>query len=160
MSHSSRRQFLELGTAAVAAAALGRSYASESRTSSSSLINLPFTPLNPQMGLIGTGGRGTSLLGDLLAADVQVNALCDIVPEKAQHAQALVEKSGQKPPALYTNGDHAFEALVSREDLDLVVIATPWRWHTTMAVAVMEKGKHAFTEVPAATTLEDCWRLV
>ena len=121
---------------------------------------MPFIPVNPRLGLIGTGGRGTSLLGNFLAADVQVNALCDIVPEKAQHAQALVEKAGQKAPVLYTNGDHAFEALVSRDDLDLVVIATPWRWHTTMAVAAMKQGKHAFSEVPAATTLQECWQLV
>jgi predicted dehydrogenase len=160
MSDSSRRQFLELGTAGVAAAALANSKAPESQASSSTVIDLPFKPVSPRMGIIGTGGRGTSLLQNFLAADVQVNALCDIVPEKAQNAQALVQKSGQKPPALYTNGDHAFEALVSRDDLDVVVIATPWRWHTPMALATMKNGKHALSEVPAATTLEECWQLV
>ncbi|MFL6352737.1 MAG: Gfo/Idh/MocA family protein [Bryobacteraceae bacterium] len=158
MSDSSRRQFLELGTISLAAVASGK--AAEPAPTASTVINLPFTATNPRMGLIGTGGRGTSLLGNFLAADVQVNALCDIVPEKAQHAQALVEKSGQKAPTLYTNGDHAFEALVARDDLDVVVIATPWRWHTPMAMATMKNGKHALSEVPAATTLEECWQLV
>jgi predicted dehydrogenase len=160
MSDSSRRQFLELGAAGLAAAALAKSNASESLATFSTVIDLPFKPVNPRMGIIGTGGRGTSLLENFLAADVQVNALCDIVPEKAQNAQALVQKAGQKPPALYTNGDHAFEALVSRDDLDVVVIATPWRWHTPMALATMKNGKHALSEVPAATTLEECWQLV
>jgi predicted dehydrogenase len=160
MSDSSRRQFLQVGTAGVAAAALAAAHPSEPQASSSTVINLPFTPLHPRMGVIGTGGRGTSLLENFLATDVQVNALCDIVPEKAQHAQSLVEKSGQKPPELYTNGDQAYEALLSREDLDVVVIATPWRWHTPMAVAAMKNGKHALSEVPAATTLEECWQLV
>src|SRR5438552_5338219 len=147
MSDSSRRQLLQLGTAGVAAAALATSHPSESQANSSTVMNLPFTPLNPRIGIVGTGGRGTSLLQNFLATDVQVNALCDIVPEKAQNAQTLVEKAGQKAPALYTNGDHAFEALVARDDLDVVVMATPWRWHTPMAVAAMKNGKHALTEV-------------
>ncbi|MGI8960268.1 MAG: Gfo/Idh/MocA family protein [Bryobacteraceae bacterium] len=145
----------------MATAALATSHPSDAQVvTSSTVINLPFTPANPRMGIIGTGGRGTNLLENFLAADVQVNALSDIVPEKAQNAQALVQKSGQKPPALYTNGDHAFEGLVSRDDLDVVVIATPWRWHTSMAIAAMKNGKHALSEVPAATTLEECWQLV
>ncbi len=49
---------------------------------------------------------------------------------------------------------------MSRDDLDLVIIATPWNWHVEMAVAAMKHGKHAAVEVPAATTIEDCWKLV
>ena len=49
---------------------------------------------------------------------------------------------------------------MARDDLDLVIIATPWNWHVEMAVAGMTHGKHAAVEVPAATTLEDCWKLV
>src|SRR5450755_863705 len=149
---ASRREFLS-GVVGVAAAApaLG---------GNRPVMNMPFDPVNPRVGLIGTGGRGTSLLGNLLAADGTVNALCDVVKDKAVHAQGLVEKAGQKAPELYTENDHAFEKLVARDDLDLVVIATPWRWHTPMAVASMTQGKHTVTEVPAATTLEECWRLV
>jgi hypothetical protein len=71
-----------------------------------------------------------------------------------------VVKAGQASPELYTNGAHHFEALVARDDLDLVIIATPWDWHVEMAVAVMKHGKHAAVEVPAATNIEDCWKLV
>jgi hypothetical protein len=121
---------------------------------------MPFQAVNPKLGLIGTGGRGTELLKNFLAADVPVHALCDVVADKAKHAQSLVEKAGQKAPELYTDGDQAFEGLVAREDLDLVVVATPWKWHVAMAVAAMKHGKHVATEVPAATTIEDCWKLV
>ena len=158
-SNTSRRQFLQVG-AAGSAAALVLNQSVGAQTTASTVINMPFRAVNPRIGLIGTGGRGTSLLENWLAADVQVPALCDIVLEKAQHAGSLVEKAGQKAPELYTNGDHAFEALVSRDDLDLVIVATPWRWHTPMAVAAMLQGKHVATEVPAATTLEECWQLV
>ena len=61
---------------------------------------------------------------------------------------------------LYTQNDHAYEQLVARDDLELVIVATPWLWHVPMAVAAMQKGKHVAVEVPAATTLDDCWRLV
>ena len=46
------------------------------------------------------------------------------------------------------------------EEVDLVFTATPWRWHVPVCLAAMENGKHAATEVPAAYTVEDCWRLV
>jgi hypothetical protein len=41
-----------------------------------------------------------------------------------------------------------------------VVIATPWIWHTPMAVAAMKAGKNVAVEVPAARTLDECWELV
>src|SRR5579875_1741492 len=150
----SRREFLQ-ATAAVAATPLNAE-----NSTSATMINMPFEAVNPRLGIIGTGGRGTVLLENLLAADVKVNALCDIVAEKAQKGRSLVEQAGQKAPVLYTEGDHAFEQLAARDDLDLVVIATPWQWHVPMALAVMKAGKHAVTEVPAATTIEDCWALV
>jgi predicted dehydrogenase len=154
-SNSSRREFLQ-ATAAMAASSQVRAASTDAQT----IINMPFQPANPRLGIIGTGGRGTNLLENFLAADVRVNALCDIVSEKAQKAQNMVEQAGQKPPELYTQGDHAFEQLVARDDLDFVLIATPWQWHVPMALAALAHGKHAVTEVPAATTLEDCWRLV
>ncbi|HSU60128.1 MAG TPA: Gfo/Idh/MocA family oxidoreductase [Bryobacteraceae bacterium] len=154
---TSRRQFLQIG----ATAAVSLATSAEAQTAArATMINVPFQAANPAIGIIGVGGRGTALLRNMLAADVRVNALCDIVADKAKHAQSMVEKAGQKAPELYTNGDHAFEKLVSRDDLNLVVIATPWQWHTPMAVAAMKQGKNAASEVPAATSIEECWQLV
>ncbi len=156
-NETSRRKFLQVGALATAGIAVAKP---APPTKAETMIAVPFTATDPRIGIIGTGGRGTSLLENFLAADIPVSALCDIVPEKAQHAQSLVEKAGQKSPELYTKGDHAFEDLVARDDLNLVVIATPWQWHVPMAVAAMKNGKHAATEVPAATSLEECWQLV
>ncbi len=155
---TSRRRFLQVG--ALATTGIAAAKALPETTKAGSMIGVPFPAAEPRIGIIGTGGRGTGLLKNFLAADIPVSALCDIVPEKAQHAQSLVTDAGQKSPELYTDGDHAFEKLAARDDLNLVVIATPWQWHVTMAVAAMKHGKHAATEVPAAMTIEDCWRLV
>ena len=155
-SGNSRRQFLQLG--AMAASALTASAALPAESNAESVIGMPFTATNPRLGLIGTGGRGTSHIENLLAADVRINALCDIVPEKAKAAQTMVEKAGQKAPELYTDGDHAFEKLTARDDLDLVLVATPWNWHVPMALLAMKNGKHVAVEVPGATTIENAGR--
>ena len=156
----SRRDFLRIGSMTAVGASIPQLHAEPSKSSAPSVIGMPFAARNPKIGMIGTGGRGTSLLKNLLAADAQILAICDVVREKAEHAQSLVVKSGQKSPELYTKGDHAFESLVARDDLDLVIIATPWNWHVEIAVAAMTHGKHVAVEVPAATSIEECWRLV
>ena len=124
------------------------------------MIDVPFQKREPRIGLIGTGGRGTSLLTNLLAANAQVVAICDVVKEKAEHAAGLVVAAGQKHPDLYTESAHHYESLVARKDLDFVIVATPWSWHAEMALAAMTNGKDVAVEVPAVTSLEDCWRIV
>jgi hypothetical protein len=158
----SRRQFLQLGAMVTAALKLDHSAFADTHSSpGQSMIGVPFEATkDPRIGFIGVGGRGTGLLGWFLAQNAQVVAVCDVVPEKAAHASQLVEKAGQKAPQLYTKGPHDYEQLTARNDLDLVVIATPWDWHTPMALSAMENGKHVACEVPLAYTLEDLWKLV
>ena len=72
-SNSSRRQFLQgVAASTVAAATLN------SQAAPASVINMPFSAGNPRMGVIGVGGRGTALLRNFLATDVQITALCDM----------------------------------------------------------------------------------
>lgn len=114
-----------------------------------------------RIGFIGTGSRGFSLLRTTLAlGNVDVPAICDINEAHLSRAQDAVEKAGQKRPEGYSNGPEAFRKLVARDDLDAVINAGPWEWHTPMSVATMKAGKYAATEVPAAVTVEECWELV
>jgi predicted dehydrogenase len=114
-----------------------------------------------RLGFIGTGLRGTGLLKlALRRSDTEVNAVCDINPEAAAMAQELVTASRQNVPTSYTNGEEDYLNLVGRDDLDAVIVATPWIWHTPMAVAAMKAGKAVGVEVPAAVTVEQCWDLV
>lgn len=126
------------------------------------MMGVPFEARDVvRVGLIGCGRRGLSHLRDLVGIEkVQIKALCDVVPEQVTKGEAMLAKAGHPRPDAYTKGDHHYEELVKRDDLDLVYIATPWDWHVPMAVAVMAAGKHAATEVPAAKTIEDCWKLV
>ena len=131
------------------------------KTAAPTMIGIPFESRERvRLGIIGVGGRGTSLLHDLLSVDgVEIKAICDVVPEKVEHAQKSVTDTGQPKPAGFTKGDYDFKNL-NQLELDIVYIATPWNWHVPMAVDVMKNGKHAAVEVPAATTLEECWDLV
>jgi len=126
------------------------------------MVGVPFERHEKvRLGIIGVGGRGTGVCGEFLAVPgVEIKALCDVVPEKTAHAAAMVERAGQPRPTEYHSGDHDYENLCKRDDLDLVYIATPWIWHVRMALSALDHGHHAATEVPSARTLDECWALV
>lgn len=111
--------------------------------------------------IIGTGLRGRSLLSELVAIDgAHIAAVCDVVPDKAQRAVKMCTDAGRPAPAVYVDGDHAFERVVERDDIDFVYTATPWEWHVPVMLAALAAGKHCGTECPAGTTLADLWALV
>ena len=170
MTHSkpfcSRREFLAVAGATTAglglAAAVPEPENPPAKPGQQRVFGLRFPPLDKvRIGFIGVGSRGSSLLGNLLDVEgVEIKAVCDVVPERVKGAQQRVVARKQPEPAGYADGETAFEDLCARDDLDLVYIATPWDWHTRMAVSAMNHGKHAAIEVPAALTLEECWQLV
>jgi len=156
----SRRRFMQVSAgAAIAASATG--YAEdEASKPHRSMMGVAFEKREPRIAIIGTGGRGTSLLHDILAADGQVVALCDVVRSKAAAAGALVVAKGEKQPEIYADDEHIYEKMLDRKDIDLVIVATPWKWHAPMALYAMEHGKDVAIEVPGVSTIEDCWKIV
>jgi predicted dehydrogenase len=148
----SRRKFIETGAVSTLGMTLAKNTSGQAASSSQKTV---------RVGVVGTGNRGTGLLGTMLTMPgLSFPALCDIKAENLARAQDLVVKAGYPRPEGYTGSDHAFEKLMAREDLDAVIIATYWQWHTPMAVSAMKNGKYAGVEVPAALTLEQCWDLV
>ncbi|MFZ4506741.1 MAG: Gfo/Idh/MocA family protein [Fimbriimonas sp.] len=114
-----------------------------------------------RVGFIGVGARGSGHVAQMLHIEgVEVKAICDPHLPSTQASVKRVIDAGRPAPTAYTNGEHDFEKMLERDDIDIVIIATPWNWHTPMAVAAMKAGKHAFIEVPAALTVDECWELV
>ncbi len=114
-----------------------------------------------RLGLIGVGGRGRSHLRNLLnRKDVIIPAICDIDPIALLKSQEMLNRAGHKKAEEYTGSEEAYLQLLERNDIDGVVISTPWLWHTRMSVDTMKAGKYAGVEVSAALTLEECWDLV
>lgn len=146
-----RRGFLKTGSAA----AVGIAVAGKSKRAASE------TGRPIKVGIAGTGGRGRSLMGVMLSLpQLEVPALCDIDIRQLEKAQEILAKAGRPKAEEYSNGPEDFQRMMMRDDLDAVLIATPWDWHTPMAVWGMKCGKYVAVEVPAAISLEQCWDLV
>jgi predicted dehydrogenase len=111
-------------------------------------------------GIVGVGDRGSFHMDTLLGMGVEVPAICDINADYLYRAKRWIEEAKRPSPRLYDRGPGDFLRLCEKEELDLVVTATPWDLHVPVCLAAMKNGKHAATEVPAATTVEDCWSLV
>jgi predicted dehydrogenase len=144
-----RREFIRAGAASGLAASLP--------------FYLAASPLQEKarIGFIGTGLRGRGHLRNLLLRDdVIVPAICDIDQEALSAARKLMVSNGRPVADTYSAGEYAYRELLGRTDLDGVIIATPWLWHTRMSVDAMRAGKYAGVEVSAANTLEECWDLV
>jgi predicted dehydrogenase len=112
-----------------------------------------------RVGFIGLNRGFTHVNACLNLEFAEVVALCDIREDRAKRAADACAQHGVKP-AIYQGSEHIWEQLVDRDDLDAVYISTPWEWHVPMALRTMEQGKHAFVEVAAAVTVDDCWKLV
>ncbi|MEM9752275.1 MAG: Gfo/Idh/MocA family oxidoreductase [Planctomycetota bacterium] len=114
-----------------------------------------------RFGVIGVGDRGSTLLRLInLMPDADAVAIADPYKPAAQRARTACHDAGKPKPTLYTDGDHDYRKLLERDDLDAVIIATPWRWHAPQGLEAMRAGKHAFIEVPLALTIDEMWSLV
>lgn len=113
-----------------------------------------------RVGVIGLGQRGPAHVANLIRiANVEITALCDLIPEKAEKVKSRLAGTAHDP-ILYSGNPDAWKELCERDDIDLVVLTTPWYMHASQAVYAMEHGKHVATEVPAAATIKECWQLV
>jgi len=150
MTHIPRRTFIKRSALGVAGAALW-----SPRLAGSAAAK------KIRLGFIGVGLRGRAhVQSALMIPDVAIPAICDIDSDAVEETQRILQKAGFPRAESYTDGVYAFERLVRRDDLDGIIISTPWRWHVPMAVAVMKAGKYAGLEVPASITVEETWELV
>lgn len=114
-----------------------------------------------RVGVIGLGDRGKDVPKRFAyIEDATIVALCDLDSAKVQRAQRSLVKRGAPQAIAEYVGEDAWMELCQRDDIDLVYLAVPWQYHTKMAVYAMEHGKHVAIEVPAATSIEECWALV
>lgn len=150
--NSSRRQFIRQSTAGSLALGMLPSATLAAKSSAKDLL---------RVGLIGVGLRGTNHLDNLLLRDdVQITALGDIDPNRIDLCLNKIKEAGKPKPQIFGKNDYDYRNLLSLDQLDAVIIATPWLWHTRMAVDALLAKKYTGVEVSAANTLEECWDLV
>lgn len=113
-----------------------------------------------RIAFVGTGNRGSAAVERMSRIEgVKIQAVCDVRREKADAAKARIVSKGHQAK-IYADEPDAWKELCERDDIDLVYVATHWALHAEIAVYAMEHGKHVALEIPAATTVEDCWQLV
>ena len=113
-----------------------------------------------RVGFIGMGARGKGPLKRMSFIEgVEIVAICDKHQDRLDKSQARLAQFGMPRADEYV-GEEAWKEMCQREDIDLIYIATDWINHTPMAVYAMEHGKHVAIEVPAATSVAECWQLV
>ena len=113
-----------------------------------------------RVGFIGLGMRGPGAVNRFTHLEgVEIKALCDLEQSNVDKCQTTLV-AANRPKADSYVGPEAYKQLCERDDIDLIYIATDWVNHTPIAVYAMEHGKHVAIEVPAATSIEECWQLV
>jgi predicted dehydrogenase len=142
----SRRGFLATAAAGAALPAWmieeGRSYAQPTP---------PQSPNDkPNIALIGCGGMGT---GDIKNASNfgTVVAVCDVDDDHAAKVAAAY-------PGAQAYKD--FRKLLERNDIHVIVNATPDHWHTLVNLAALKAGKDVYSEKPLTLTIDEGKRLV
>jgi predicted dehydrogenase len=127
-----RRQFA--GRTAMGTLALGLTASSASRVlGANDRINV---------GAIGCGSRGTShlrLLTNFKDQQVKITALCDIYKPRLMRAKDITA-------ADFVTQEH--EELLARQDVDVVLIATPEHWHGYQTIDAVRAGKDVYCEKP------------
>jgi predicted dehydrogenase len=98
--------------------------------------------------VIGLNGRGyahlSSLKGNKNAA--RITHVCDVDANILQKfADAAQRELGEAAKA-----DKDFRKILESKDVDAITIATPDHWHTPMAIAGLQAGKHVYVEKPCS----------
>lgn len=159
-----RRSFLQqaaLAGAALALPAIGHAETidHQSIAAPTLLPNKPKTKIN--LGFIGTGLRGSDHVDAALRRDdCNVLAIADPDPRMVESCLKMFDEKGKKRPAVYGDGPQDYQRLLADKNIDAVIIASPWEWHTQQAVAAMQAGKYVGTEVCGGFSLDECWQLV
>lgn len=125
------------------------------------LKSYSFSPDPVRIGFIGTGLRGRNHVNNILDHEnVVCPAICDIDQEAIELTRRIFNDKNLKQPNVYSHSEHAYREMLENEDLDGVIIATNWIWHTPMCIDAMQSGVYTGVEVSGAFSVDECWDLV
>ncbi len=105
---------------------------------------------------IGYGNQGSGDVGTLMnKPQLQYVACSDVRSNKLAEMTNRLE--GKFGAGIGAYGD--WRALVDRDDIDLVHIATPDHWHGVMSCWLMASGKDIYCQKPLSLTVAEAWAI-
>jgi len=116
-----------------------------------------------RVGIIGCGGRGTRVLttmGD--NANIVIVAMADLFRDKLESSKKTLDKINNDkgfpgiPESSTYLGSDAYRRLLSRADVDAVLISSPAYTHADFLEAAVIAGKHVYCEKPVAPDVAGC----
>lgn len=109
------------------------------------------------LGVIGSGGRGTSVMS-VFQKDpaVRVGGICDVYEPNLEKALAAAARGGASRPRPY----HDYRQVLDAQDIQAVLIASPEHWHHRMVLDALAAGKDVYVEKPLCRTPEEGVELV
>lgn len=107
-----------------------------------------------QIGVIGSGGRGRSVMRSFnqFASEVEFIHVCDVY-EPNINAALKLSRSGAKTTMDY-------RALLDDKNVVAILNATPDHWHAGVLMDAVAAGKDAYTEKPFSYSIEEGSRMV
>lgn len=152
-NNTSRRSFLKratLGTAAVTTAPYVMASSYEQTLWLKRDYNTTFFSPNDQiqLALIGSGIQGIyDTEAALQVAGVKLVAVCDLYTGRLERAKELWGTD------LFTTRD--YREILSRSDIDAVIVATPDHWHKKITIDALKAGKAVYCEKPMIQRFEE-----
>ena len=71
----------------------------------------------------------------------KIVAISDLKQEKVEKLNTHLKNVQPEGADMYFGNQEEWKKLVKRDDIDLLIIATPWEWHAKMCIYGMEKRK-------------------
>ncbi len=135
----SRREFLEVSSAAVAGASLAKKALGARAVPPSDRV---------RFGIIGVGMEGSGLLEDAITLPgVECAAACDLYDGRHTLAREIV-----RPDLPVTR---RYQTLLDDKTIDCIVAAVPDHWHRQVVVDAVSAGKDIYCEKPMSHTAAD-----
>ncbi|MEO6981781.1 MAG: Gfo/Idh/MocA family oxidoreductase [Edaphobacter sp.] len=148
LEDANRRDFLKMGSAALAATAVS--------WNATSYAAIAGANDRVRVGVVGCGDRMKSaLIPAFLQHSKELNfefvAVSDIWNRRREEGAAYIQKLSGSPVTAVRNNDE----LYARKDVDAVLVATADFQHALHGVEAVNAGRDAYVEKPTAHTMDD-----
>ena len=147
-----RRQFIRIGTGALAAGTAVKATLLEPKLLAASARAVPPSD-RIRFASVGTGVRGCELLGaSLRVPGVECVAVCDLYDSRHQAAREVLKR---EVPVTRN-----YREILDRQDVDALIVAVTDHQHRRVVEDACAAGKDVYCEKPMSHTVEDGFRMV